>query len=918
MAVSTISGAIKWTGLASDTDFGRVVQQLVAIEQRTITRQQKWKSEWVNKLAAINGLDTRLSALKMDAQGYSKREDLLSRAAVSSDEKVATITNLSTAPPGIYDVEVGSNIREKFASGSYEAGKPIGLKLSKGLTGALVGADGKPFIKPGGTNYELDVNGYPVDASNQPRLDLLYYTNEAGNIIDSEGRLLTAEGYINADGQHIERESGDVLDEFDLDENGYPTDKVTKKIRYDLLAPLPAGVEPPPLTITMGGKTLSLEFDPLAEPGTPGVYNGSFTLAGLADSINAAAEEPGYNGPKVSAEVVIDKTRSGKTYSRLVITGGEGGSANSITVSDPDPTNLGLGQKRFDEPMLTSLLGTTARPKIAEGSVYTGHSNKSILFVPTTTGVLGQNDITISWHDTEGNRGTFTIKADDWANGKRDDIEILQGLKINFDFGTMGNFIANEAFTIDCQVPVMQQAADSGMAATDKWIHQGWPDQTSPVTFGGPGRFDFSYAGENYSVNISDGLGLSGLAEAINKYAKNPGVIASIINDGMGTATSYKLVLTGAHTGVEHGIEILSTTNLNRMSCKPENFEQARRASNSMTRFDGYPNDGSSWLQRSTNEVSDVIEGTVVNLMGIGKTTITIKNNVTEMINKIKALVQSVNSTKGFIKEHTKWGGGKLVSNVLSDGSLERSTEGGEANGIMIGNYGFQISLSEIDKLMTRPIFSVNDFIEARYPDAPERARISLERKHELYNEYLEANGLAYTRLSDIGIISNPELQGAYVIEESKLSECLSRNPDAVIKLFTFVNGETDFPVGNTVVTHLDEAPRPRLQGFALQLGFRMSDLTRVNDVIDPATGQIVKPAKGITKVLAENYNNIISGSDGKGGIDAKIARETKRIEQYQQRLEQKFSRLEAALAQLNGTSERVSSQLAQLNKSSS
>jgi flagellar hook-associated protein 2 len=332
-----------------------------------------------------------------------------------------------------------------------------------------------------------------------------------------------------------------------------------------------------------------------------------------------------------------------------------------------------------------------------------------------------------------------------------------------------------------------------------------------------------------------------------------------------------------------------------------------------MTRFDGYPNDGVSWLQRPTNEVGDVIDGTVVNLMGVGKATITVKNNVTDMANKIKAIVESVNMTKAFIKQHTKWGGGKLVSNVLSDGSLERSTEGGEANGIMIGNYGFQISLSEIDRLMSRSIFTVDDYIRARFKDESARAGLSRERRQELYDQYLEDNGLLYTRLSDIGVRSDPNQEGIYVIEESRLMECLSKNPEAVLKLFTFTNtdGIGVFPGGSTMVVHEDEEARPYLSGFAVSLGYRMSDLTRPNDVIDPMTGRIVKPARGIAKVLAENYTNIISG------IDSKIAREQKRVDQYQQRMEQKFARLETALAQLNNLSERVSSQMAQLNNSS-
>jgi flagellar capping protein FliD len=836
----------------------------------------------------------------------------LSRAAVSSNEQVLTLTNLSKAPTGVYEVEVGSNIHEKIGSKSYKANEAIGFNVGKDKDGAVLSANGKPLLLPFVNEefleeHDLIVNeaGYVVDketglpppADEFDEFAFYVFTNDDGYLVDHQGALL-----INID-------HPDYGNFIRTDDNGYPVDD-DDKIIYSLLKPAPA-----PLTITMGGKTLTLDFDPQAKPGEPGVYNGSFTMEDLAQTINATVAADDYNGPKISAEVIFDKTRNGETFSRLVITGGEGGSANHITISDP--TNLGMDKTHFDAPVTTSLVGSTSRPSITEDSVYTGNSNKTITFVATSTGTLGEDDITFSWADSlDRNRGSFTIKASDWNKDQNMEIEVVQGLKLQFG---EGSFIANEAFTIDCQVPVMQQAADNGLAASDKWIHKGWMDLTSPVIFGSSGRFDFSYAGKNYSVPINDGLGLSGLADAINNFTGNPGVIASVINDGMGTATSYKLVLTGAHTGTEHAIRVLDTTWLNRMDCSPESFEHSRRASNSMTRFDGFPNDGVSWLQRPTNEVGDVIQGTVVNLTGTGKATITIKNNVTEMAQKINSLVESVNLTKSYIKQHTKWGGGRLVSNVLSNGSLERATEGGEANGIMIGNYGFQISLTEMDRLMTRAIFTADDYIKRRYPDESSRNRLSEKEKQDLYEKYLEDNGLIYTRLSDIGIRSDPDNGGNYTIDESRLMECLSTNPEAVIKLFTFENAPNEFPVGtdNREVIHLDEEARPTLSGFAVQLGYRMHDLTRTNDVIDPTTGDVAKPAKGITTVLIENYNGIISGHDGKGGIDAKIARETRRIQIYQTRMEQKFARLETALSLLNGASETLASQLASLNNNS-
>ncbi|MDR1676963.1 MAG: hypothetical protein LBS44_01065, partial [Deltaproteobacteria bacterium] len=118
-STGVISGSIKWTGLASGTDFASVVDKLVAIESRTITRQETWKTEWQNKITAISDLNTRLVSLKLDAESKDIKSELLSRKSSISDESVMSVINTSTASLGSYDVTVGTNIAEKRASQSY-------------------------------------------------------------------------------------------------------------------------------------------------------------------------------------------------------------------------------------------------------------------------------------------------------------------------------------------------------------------------------------------------------------------------------------------------------------------------------------------------------------------------------------------------------------------------------------------------------------------------------------------------------------------------------------------------------------------------------------------------------------------------------------------------------------------------------
>ncbi|MDR2387351.1 MAG: hypothetical protein LBE80_07195, partial [Deltaproteobacteria bacterium] len=179
-----ISGSIKWTGLASGTDFASVVDKLVAIESRTITRQETWKTEWQNKITAISDLNTRLVSLKLDAESKDIESELLSRKSTISDESMMTVINTSTASLGSYEVTVGTNIAEKRASQSYYVNATfgavgesltiqIGDDTTKTITIPVVSgtANSGEFIA-GGTMEQLKIAINEAAAAQVPPLSL--------------------------------------------------------------------------------------------------------------------------------------------------------------------------------------------------------------------------------------------------------------------------------------------------------------------------------------------------------------------------------------------------------------------------------------------------------------------------------------------------------------------------------------------------------------------------------------------------------------------------------------------------------------------------------------------------------------------------------------------------------------------------
>ncbi|MDR2368442.1 MAG: flagellar filament capping protein FliD [Deltaproteobacteria bacterium] len=772
-----ISGSIKWTGLASGTDFAAVVDKLVAIESRTITRQETWKAEWTAKIQAISDLNTRLVSLKLDAESKDISSELLSRKSTISDESMMSVINTSTAALGSYEVTVGTNIPEKLASQSY----------------------------------------------------------------------------------------------------------------YDNLTFGTAGET---LTIQIGDDTTNtLTVDVVSGSASAGQFLEGGSMAALSTAINEAAA---LQGKSISSEVISDKTTSSGNTQRLVLTSLDGGSANRMTIVN-EITDLNLTKNNIDKPVNSTFLGSNV--VVTAAGTYEGTVNKTITFVAGATGTLGTDDIEIQWADTEGHTGKFTITAAEYAADPTKQYEILQGVKVSFagpDSSTPARFVKAESFTIDCQTPVLQKGQDNGLAQTAKVVHSGFVDQISPIQLNGAGVFQYRYQGVLHSVTVSDRMSLGNLVSAINAASDNPGVTASVINDGQGTSTSYHLVLTGNHTGAESTIEILDSSenpnNPSQMNMDATDFTVAREASNAMLKVDGFPAGDDNWIQRSSNEVSDVIDGVVVTVLKTGTSTLTVSNDHEAMRDKILQLVQSVNFCKTFILENTKWGESNLEVGMTESGEITTTRE--NANGLMIGNYGFQIAQTKLDAFMLGNIVPIS-----------ENPELTTKEKLEKREKYFEDNGLVYTTLSDIGITSDPDNQGLYKVEESKLLTCIQQNPEAVIKLFTFSDEYVD--------TGSDGKPKTvTIRGAALALAEDMALLTSTTDITDDQ-GNVVQQGKGIMVTLQENYQAIVEN------INAKIAREERRIEQVKQRYTDRFNRLEVALQELQDKQTQLESSLSSLDSSS-
>ena len=93
-------------------------------------------------------------------------------------------------------------------------------------------------------------------------------------------------------------------------------------------------------------------------------------------------------------------------------------------------------------------------------------------------------------------------------------------------------------------------------------MHSGFADTdtTAVNESGGDLSFAYTYNGQSTTITVASGTTLSELENLINNDAQNPGVTATIINDGSGLSNAYHLVLNGNKSGAAYQISDITHT----------------------------------------------------------------------------------------------------------------------------------------------------------------------------------------------------------------------------------------------------------------------------------------------------------------------------------------------------------------------
>ena len=162
---------------------------------------------------------------------------------------------------------------------------------------------------------------------------------------------------------------------------------------------------------------------------------------------------------------------------------------------------------------------------------------------------------------------------------------------------------------------------------------------------------------------------LAGLRDAIN--AADAGVTATII-DVQGDGSSNQLVLTSDETGSAGRVELFETTATGTLA--DLNVSTVNPSGGNFADLDAEFSINNLTINRSSNVVSDAINGVTFTLKDIGTATVSVTES-SEIENKLKSFIIAYNAAQGFIGAQYQTDATGRPTGVLAGESTTRSVQ---------------------------------------------------------------------------------------------------------------------------------------------------------------------------------------------------------------------------------------------------
>lgn len=707
-----LSGSINFTGLGSGSDFNSVIDQLVKLESIQKTRLETWRTSWQSKIKSMQSLNQRMEGIEEAAAAMDTEDEFMVKQASSSDSATVSATAGNSAKAGAYTVEVGQDIKHIL--------RTAGVASTTTNVADFAGGPLTLTIETGGNSINVSV---------------------------ASGRTLSE---LKTDIENAVAAQAPGALEVSIENDG------TDSNPYHLVMKATDGGADGRITVSANPTNLSMDYKDMslqdgwggastAEIGLSGQFFGDKDTASIYEyvfqvsssgsvQVGTTAFDLGvsvYDGATLLSSSTINVPADYVAGEALEVENGMFINLSGATVANGDSFTV----RGFANDIDDAELGTWSGSTVTTGGNYLGTVNKTYSFTVVTPGTIqaggGADTAVLRWTDSTGETGTVSISDSDQF------YEVDQGVKLKLGATTLVN---GDNFQVNVFAPDQQQGQDKGLAQVSKVVHSGFADQDVTAVTTSAATFSYTYGGETIELSVPEGKTLSQLVTMINGDEDNPGVVASVINDGLGLPDSYKLVLTGSDTGAQYQISSVSHdfsgNGFGNVGELGGGFTRSQWATNSMVKVDGYPSETDIYLQRHNNQVADVVDSVTFDLHNVGTAVVTISTDLTAVKKNIEAFINMVNYTQDFIRAETKF------------------DPDGEETGILIGNYSYYILKSRIDTALNTSVSGLVDGEDT------------------------------YTHLSQIGIQTDPDADGRWTIDSVTLNNALNEDPEAVANLF--------------------------------------------------------------------------------------------------------------------------------------
>lgn len=427
------------------------------------------------------------------------------------------------------------------------------------------------------------------------------------------------------------------------------------------------------------------------------------------------------------------------------------------------------------------------------------------------------------------------------------------------------------------------------------------PEVASPFT---PSSFTPNSAKSDLNITIdSSNNTLAGVRDAIN--AADGSVSATIVNDG----TTNRLVITSKDTGEVNSLKIAVTdddgnsvdaSGLSKLAYDPQatagngkNLTSLQDAKNAILEIDGID------IVKSSNSISDAIEGVTLNLVGVtsgSALSLSVATNQDAIKTSVTAFVDAFNKLDTTLRNLTKF------------------DETGQANGALLGDSTARSIINQIRSVMNTAVANGSSL------NTLSQIGVTFQRDGKLNLDNTKFTNAVSSNFNDIASLfaataraTDPQVsfvsstsktqEGTYAIEVTQLGTTLLNAQGTI-------NGAGATGSGTTLrglIGDASEGLTVNVSGGALgargTVNFSLGYAAKLSTLLDNLLSE-----DGILAARTDGINSSIER------LDTQTERLNARLTVIESRYRAQYSKLDVLLTSMSSTSNFLTQQIAALN----